>query len=736
MPHRVVWLSVVALAGCVPKVTTPEVVEVEPPADLAVRGEVVDQYGDVEVADPYRWLEPSDTDEVVSWTETRNAAFGEYTDALGQRTWLYDRFQKLWRYDDESTPSPCLLSDRIFYRTKEADQDKWVVHMRANAEDEKGQVVLDPNTWEATQTLAQFSPSPDCRYAVYGMADAGNEDPELFVLDLDTLEVMDDTVRGWKRGGISWKHDNSGFFYSGKPLEGEVPEGEHFYWHRGWFHALGTSADDDELVVFDDESKETWNGVGITEGGRWAVQYRSIFNKNALWLMDLEGGGEPVPMTTDMDAEYNLDVVDDTVIITTDWEAPRYRVMVTSVDEPEREHWKELIPQSDDTLSYVAPIAGKLFAVYQHNAHTRIAVYTLEGEHLHDLELPTMGSAGVWGFWSKPDVWVSFSSFAHPSTVYTYEPESRDLALYKEPAIPIEPEILEQIGVEQVWYPSKDGTQVSMFVIRHKDAPKDGSVPFLLTGYGGFNISMRPSFRTSTAVWIQAGGGVAIPNLRGGGEYGVEWHEAGMRDRKQNVFDDFIAAAEYLVGEGYTASDRLAIAGGSNGGLLVSAAVTQRPELFQAVLCQVPLTDMVRFHHFGLANIWSEEYGNADDPEMFPHIYAYSPYHNVEKGVDYPAILVTGSVNDARTDPAHARKFAAAVRWADSDFGMEEPILLHIQSDSGHGGGVTIDTRVDQTARHYGFLMSQVGLVPVVEDPEDPEATPASVEPAEATDKP
>ena len=320
----------------------------------------------------------------------------------------------------------------------------------------------------------------------------------------------------------------------------------------------------------------------------------------------------------------------------------------------------------------------------------------------------------MWGHYSKPGVWLSFSSFAHPSTVYTYDAEDNALTLYKESPIDID---ASNIGVEQVWYDSKDGTPVSMFVIR--DVRSEGPIPFLLTGYGGFNISMTPRFSTRTAVWLEGGGGIAIPNLRGGGEYGKDWHEAGMREHKQNVFDDFIAAAEWLDSNGHTTPDQLAISGGSNGGLLVSAVVTQRPELFEAVLCAVPLTDMIRFHHFGLANIWTEEYGSADDPEMFPHILAYSPVHNVNQGTDYPAILVTGSENDARTAPVHARKFMAAVQWADADHGTEEPILLHIQSDSGHGGAVTIDQSADQYARHYGFLMNQIGMTA-------PEAAPST----------
>jgi len=718
-------------AGCGPKIVPEPAAELLHP-DLARRSDVVDTLHGVAVADPYRWMEEGG-EELTGWTDARNQAFSGYTDALPQRAWLYDRMQQLWRYDDESTPKPCLLSERVLYYTKAADQDKWVVHLKERADAEAGgsddRVILDPNTWEQTDTLAGVYPSPDCRYLVYGVASGGDEDAKLTVMDLDSLEPLDDTFRGWKLGGVSWLHDNSGFYYSSKPLEEEVAPGEHFYWHRALFHALGDQAADDEIVFADDEVKETWHGVSVTEDGRWLVRSRGMFNKNAVWVKPVDGG-EWRALTDAMDAQYSLQIIDDVALITTDWGAPKYRVMRASLEAPAREGWEEFIPEGEDTLSSLAAVGGHLYAIYEHNAATRIVRYGLDGSSPGELTLPTVGSGGVYGYWSKPETRVSFASYAHPSTLYTYDPEADALTLLKASRVPVAPELVADIEAEQIWYPSADGTEVSMFIIHREGMAMDSSTPFLLTGYGGFNISMSPRFSTLYTSWLEAGGAVAVPNLRGGGEYGQAWHEAGMREKKQNVFDDFIAAAEHLLSEGYTAADRLAISGGSNGGLLVSAAVVQRPELFQAVLCTVPLTDMVRYHRFGLANIWSEEYGNADDPEMFPHLLAYSPYHNVRDGTDYPAILVTGSVNDARTDPIHAMKFSAAARWADADHGDEEPILLHIQSDSGHGGGVGIDTQADQVARHYGFLMAQIGLTAPAATPADA-AAPAAPEVAE-----
>ena len=698
-----ICLTLSSLSACVTPGASPK--EGAPDLSFAPRGDVVDVLHGTAVPDPYRYMEQAEDPLVQEWTKLRRTDFEGYVDALPQRQWLEERFQHLWRYDDEGVPSPCLLANKEVFWTKKADQDKWVVHLRDLA-DGSSRVLVDPNTWAATETLSGFTPSPDCSFAAFGKAEAGNEDPVYRVMDLRSGEVLEDRLQGWKQGGVSWLHDNSGFYYSSKPLEGEVAPGEHEYWHRGWFHKLGTGSEADVLVAADEEVKETWNGTVVSEDGQWLLIFRSLFNSNELWLQKV-GSDERVPIVTGMKGEHWAQVVEDQLLVVTDWNAPNYRLMAAPLTKPGQENWRELIAETEDRLNGVEPIGGFLYANYLHNATTRIDVYSLSGERLGEVKLPTVGTASTSGYWSRARTLVTFSTFTHPRATYRWDQGRGELALEKASPIDIDPTGIE---VQQVWYPSRDGTQVSMFIVHHKDAPRDGSLPFLLTGYGGFNISMKPRFSTLYATWIEAGGAIAIPNLRGGGEYGRAWHEAGMRDKKQNVFDDFIAAAEYLEREGWSHRDRIAISGGSNGGLLVSAVVTQRPELFEAVLCAVPLTDMVRFHHLGLANIWTEEYGSADDPEMFPHIHAYSPYHRTVEGTDYPAILVTGSENDARTAPAHARKFFAAVRHADADKGTEEPILLSIQSASGHGGAVTIDQSARQYARNYSFLMEQVGM--------------------------
>ena len=692
------------LFGCFSK-TSPEGVSTAPPSDLARREDRVEDVHGLSVSDPYRWMEDP-SEELSAWTDSRNEFYQNFTETLSQKKFLFKRFQALWRYDDSSVPEPCILdADRSIFYTKKADQDKWVVNMREPTGD---RILLDPNSWDKTQTLAGFYPSPDCTLAAYGQANAGDENPVISVIDLKTLDHHADRLKGWKQRSVSWLHDNSGFYYAAWPTAEEAPNGEKDYHHRALFHPIGTDGTQDNLVLSNPEVKEHFHGAGLSEDGKWLVEGRYSFNTSRLWLSRV-GSDTRMVINEEMDAEYGAEVFEDHVYILTNWNAPKYRLMRVNVRDPERANWEEIVPESDDLLERFSIINRQLYLTYQHKAATKIKLHETDGTFIQDIELPSVGSASVSGLQSGGEVYLNFSSFAHPSTVYTYESSTNSLSVFKESPLDVDASNVES---KQVFYTSKDGTEVSMFLIYPKGIELDGSTPFLLTGYGGFNISLKPRFSTRNVTWTEMGGGIAIPNLRGGGEYGQEWHEAGMRENKQNVFDDFIAAAEYLESQGYSNRDRLAISGGSNGGLLVSAAVTQRPELFSAVLCSVPLTDMMRYHKFGLANIWSEEYGNAEDPTQAQYLLRYSPYHNVTKGTDYPAILVTGSANDARTAPVHAQKMAAAIRWADQDHGQKQPILLSINADSGHGGGVGIDTVADQTARQYGFLAAQIGLTP------------------------
>ena len=668
------------------------------------RHPVIDTYHGAAITDDYRWLENAEDPAVIAWTEQQEALTRSLIDPLPQREFLIKRFGELWRYDDEGVPTRVLDGERIFFWTKKKDDEKWVYNTRVR-EGAEPRVLLDPNQWDAATTLSGVTPSRDGVYVAYGQAHGGDENPVVRVMVVETGEILPDSLRGWRQNVTGWLPDDSGFFYSARPRQGEVPEGEHQYWHTAWFHRLGTPADQDLKVFSHDEVKEYYHTVSVSEDGTYLVFNRGLFNSNEIYIKKVGTGGEPVPVVTGFDADYSVDIVDGKMLITTDRDAPLYRVFLTDVDTPEPEHWKEFIPEHEnDRLSTLAPVDGHIYAVYLHNAYTRVRIYDLEGNFLRELPFPTIGRGTVSGHWSQPEVWVNFSSFNYPSTTFRYDFPTDELAVYHE--FPVEVNV-DDITVEQVWYASKDGTQVSMFLVHRKDLPLDGNNPVLLTGYGGFNISRTPRFSTSIVVWLESGGVWAEANLRGGGEYGKAWHEAGMRENKQNVFDDFIAAAEWLVDNKYTNPDRLAIYGGSNGGLLVGAATVQRPDLFRVVYCAVPLLDMVNYHTFGLANIWAEEYGSSEDPAQFTYLRAYSPYHNVADGADYPAFLVTGSENDARVDPLHARKMAARMQAADPD---GEPILLLVRKASGHGGGTTISTQIEQTADIWAFLMDRLGM--------------------------
>jgi len=677
------------------------------PPPLRARSLVETLHG-VEVRDPFRWLEPGDDPDVRAWQEGWTAIARARLSALPQRARLEARLRELWRYDDQTPDSPCLLSSRRWYATRGREQDKWALWLR-EGEGLEGRLVLDPNAWARTETLGGSWSSPDGRYLAYGVAKGGDENPVVRVLDLRTMEHLPDRLRGWKQGMLSWRHDNAGFYYSSKPSPGELAPGEEHYWHRVWYHPLGTDGSEDTLIFHDPQVRERYHVGTVSEDGNWLLLQRSEFHKNAIFLLDLWGGGGLIPAAPELDADHQPTLVDDRMLVMTDQGASRYRVMVARLSSPRQSTWTELIPEHPtDTLSQLAAVGGRLYAVYQHAAISRIAVHDLDGRWLHDVALPGLGTASVSGFWRRPEVRISYQSFTVPPTEFLYDPEARTLSELHRSPIDVD---TTGMVTEQAWTTSPDGTRVPMFLVYRSELQKNADNPVFLTGYGGFNISRMPVFSTLYALWVAEGGVIALPNLRGGGEFGAAWHEAGMRERKQNVFDDFLAAAQWLVDERITRPERLAIAGGSNGGLLVAAAMVQRPELFRAVLCQVPLADMLRFHLFGIAAIWAQEYGSPDDPAMFPFLRAYSPYHNVPEGLRAPAVLITASQNDARTDPVHARKlFARLIQATHRRPDHAQPILLVVAGDSGHLGAAALEDQIQQSADNLAFLMDQLGM--------------------------
>jgi prolyl oligopeptidase len=672
-----------------------------PPTDKI---KVVDTLHGTEIIDYYQWLENANDPKVQKWTEAQERLTRSVLDSLPQRSWVIERLNQLWRYDDESIPHKVIEGERIFLWTKKKEGEKWIYNVKEN-EDAPIIELLNPNNWDPTETLSGVKPSRDGKYVAFGKAIGGNENPIVKIMEVATKKILPDTLRGWQQYVLSWLPNNLGFYYSAKPLKGEVPEGEEHYWSAVYFHKLGTPGEQDKKIFYHDKIKEYYHSAYVTEDGKYVIFYRSRFNKTEVYYKEV-GNNKPIkPLVTDFDAIYRVTLIENKFFITTDLDAPMYKVYVTDVDKPGKENWREFIPENKkDKLSYIVGIAGHIYAVYQHNAYTKVKIYDIEGKYIKDLPLPTLGTCRVSGYWSKPDIWVWFSSFTYPSTIFKYDFEKDSLMLYKKFPLDID---VENYTTEQVWYNSKDGTSISMFLIHRKDLEKNGKNPTLLTGYGGFNISITPYFSTTYVIWLERGGIVAIPNLRGGGEYGKEWHEAGMKEKKQNVFDDFICAAEWLIENKYTNPQKLAISGKSNGGLLVGAVTIQRPDLFRVVVCSMPLLDMIRYHKFGYANIWTTEYGSSEDSVQFQYLYKYSPYHNVIDGTKYPAILIIGSENDARTYPLHARKMIARLQDANPN---GEPHLLLIRKASGHGGGTTLSVQIEQTADRLAFLMHKLKM--------------------------
>ena len=665
---------------------------------------VVDELHGIKVVDNYRWLENDKDPKVQDWLTLQGNITRSYLDKLPQRQWLTKRFNKLLKYDDEGIPRKVLSGERIFFSAIKKDWERWAYYTKEN-ETASAELLLNPNEW-GLKTLSFVRPSRDGYYIAFATEEGGNEQYSVKIMEVSSKKILADSLRGWRQGSISWLPDNSGFYYSASPVKGDVPEGEENYWGSVYFHKLGTPPSEDKKVFSHDKVKEYSHNADISEDGKYILFSRSLFNQNEVYLKKLNGDDTIIPIATGFDAQYNIDAIEGKLIIWTDFNAPKGKVYVTDIDKPDKKNWKELIPQTDDNLSYVTGIAGHLYAVYSHNAFTLIKIYTLDGKYIRDLILPTIGSASIWGYWSKNDVWVYFTSFIYPGTTFKYDFDKNELKLYHRPPIDVD---TSNYIAEQVWYKSKDSTNVSMFLIHHKNIVKNGNNTVYLTGYGGFNIPMAPYFSTSYVIWLEAGGMVAIPNLRGGGEYGQEWHKAGMLDKKQNVFDDFIAAGEWLIENKYTNQQKIAIGGASNGGLLIGAVVVQKPDLFKAAYCGVPLLDMLRYHKFGYANIWAEEYGSADSPEQFKYLIKYSPYHNVVNGTKYPAILFVGSDNDARCYSFHAMKMVAKMQDANPN---GEPILLLVQKKSGHGGGTTLSETIQQETDIWSFLMDKVGLKP------------------------
>ena len=715
--RRLLWilscfavLASVAFAedGSSPAPAGPPKAKIEPVTDNLYGHKIVDNY---------RWLEDGNSAATQEFVRQEMAYTRSVLDPLPGREKILERLQQLAMIG--SVDAPQVGGKYYFYTRREGTQNQPVLFVREGSQG-KDRVLVDPNTLSADGTVALdwWFPSDDGKYVAYGISSSGSEESTLHVIESAAGRVLPDRIARARYQGVSWKKDDSGFYYNLHPKKGEVPEGEEVYHVKVYYHQLGSDPAQDR-IVFDPmalgpqhNAQEIPAAQLADDDDRWLLL--TIFEgyaKTELYLQDLKAGTPPVEITTGKEFLYSGEVFQGKVYITTNEDAPRYHVFEVDAAHPKRGNWKEIIPQSDAVLQNLTVFGGKLFAQYQKNASSQLKLFDLQGKDLGDILLPAIGTAaGIGGHWDQDEMFFGFQSFTIPTSVYEVNLKTRQTALWQRVQAPFDPD---KYLVKQVWFTSKDGTKVPMFLFHKKGIVLNGKNPTLLAGYGGFNISLTPSFVAGRYVWLEHGGVFVVANLRGGGEFGEDWHRAGMLDKKQNVFDDFIAAAEFLIAEKITDKDHLAIQGGSNGGLLVGVAMTQHPDLFRAVVCQVPLLDMLRYQNFQIAKLWIPEYGSADDPKQFEWLYAYSPYQHVKPGTLYPAVLFMTADTDKRVDPMHAKKMAALMQAeAANGRNQDRPILLRIETKAGHGAGKPVAKQVEEGVDIYSFLFWQLGVTP------------------------
>lgn len=656
------------------------------------------------IADPYRWLEDGASAEVQAWVAAQNAYTAEVLGTQPGRERLRAALAEALAVGLIAAPQ--LRGARVFYQRRDGDQNQPVLYVRDTL-DAAPRALLDPNALRADGTVALdwWYASPDGGLLAYGISEAGDEKSTLRVLDVTTGAPLPDTIPHTRYSSVAWLADGSGFYYSRYPTPGAVPPGDENYNQRVFRHTLGADWADDPLIFGAGRDPHEIYGLRLSRDGRWLLINASLgWARNDLYLYDT-ASAQLTPIVEGIEALFDGTIDGDDLYILTNLDAPNYQLFKTSVAQPGREHWRLIVAESEQVLQDLRVVGGRLALAYLRDAASRLVIASTAGAVEREVTLPTLGSIeGLSGSADQPTLLLTFASFFVPPTLYRYDVAAGELAVLDRIDSPLETSAYE---VRQVWYTSRDGTRVSMFLMHRRGLQPGGEHPTLLTGYGGFNVNMTPYFWRSLVVWLQRGGVAALPNLRGGGEYGESWHQAGMLANKQNVFDDFIAAAEWLIAEGYTSPPRLAISGGSNGGLLVGAALTQRPDLFKAVVCRVPLLDMLRYHHFLIARLWIPEYGSAEDPEQFGWLHAYSPYHRVTPGTAYPAVFFTTAESDSRVDPLHARKMAALMQAANPN---GAPVLLRIDTRAGHGAGKPLTKVLDEEVEIWTFLGWQLGV--------------------------
>src|SRR5580693_5512133 len=686
-----------------------------PAAPPKARVEVVEEsLNGHRVADSYRWLEDANSAETQEFVREELAYTRGILDPLPGRNRINQELTELLSIGSMGTPQ--VGGKFYFYVRREGTQNQAVLLVREGIQG-KDRALVDVNQMSSDGTVALdwWAPTDDGKYVPYGTSSSGSEESTLRIVETSSGKLLSDTIDRARHANVGWKKDDSGFYYGRTPKKGDVPAGEEVYHVKIFYHALGSDPEKDLLIygdhlkaqdvpvaqVADDEDR--WLLISVFEG----------YTKTEMYLQDLKAKTPPVEVTSRKDFNYSGEVLKGQLYILTNEDAPHYRVFRVDAQKPGREDWREIIPESDAVLKNVLIIHGNLFALYEKNATSLLRIFATDGRLVADVKLPGLGSiAGVGGQWNSDEAFFGFQSFTVPPSIYRIDfRENQVPELWARVDVPsIDPSAYQ---VDQVWFSSKDGTKVPMFVFYKKGLVLNGKNPTLLTGYGGFNISMTPSFAGDRYLWLEHGGVFAVANLRGGSEFGEDWHRAGMLEKKQNVFDDMIAAAEHLIAEKYSDKNHLAIQGGSNGGLLMGAMITQRPELFRAVVCDVPLLDMLRYQDFQIAKLWIPEYGNAEKADQFKWLYAYSPYHHVKSGVEYPAVLFMTADSDSRVDPMHARKMTALMQASAANGGSRvRPILLRVENSAGHGEGTPVSKQIEEGTDVWGFLFWQLGVKP------------------------
>ncbi|MFY7805578.1 MAG: prolyl oligopeptidase family serine peptidase [Limnoraphis robusta] len=672
------------------------------------KADQIDDYHGIKVADPYRWLEDPNSEETKAWVQAQNQVTFGYLQDIPAREQLKQRLTQLWDFAKYSTPFK--QGNRYFYFKNDGLQNQSVLYVLDNLDDQP-EVLIDPNTLseDGTVALSGIALSEDGNLMAYGLSTSGSDWQDWKVRDINTKQDLDDHLKWIKFSGASWTHDHKGFFYSryNEPNENTKLEDANYY-QKLFYHRLGTPQSEDILIYERPDQKEWGFSGSVTEDGKYLIisVWRGSEPKNLIFYKDLTQPDAPVvELISEFEAEYGfIDYQDNQFWLQTDLNAPKGKVISFDINSKTQ---TEIIPEIEDTLQGINVLNHQFIAFYLKDAHTQIKILNLDGSFVREVELPGIGSAG--GFGGKrhdTETFYAYTSFTTPTTIYRYDMVTGESRLYRQPEVDFNPENYE---TQQIFYQSKDGTQVPMFITHKKGLSLDGNNPTILYGYGGFSASLTPNFSISRMAWLEMGGVYAIPNLRGGGEYGEEWHQAGTKNKKQNVFDDFIGAAEWLINNKYTCSQKLAISGGSNGGLLVGACMTQRPDLFGAALPAVGVMDMLRFHKFTIGWAWCSEYGSPDNFEDFNAIYAYSPLHNLKPETAYPATLISTADHDDRVVPAHSFKFAAALQAAHVG---ENPVLIRIETKAGHGAGKPTAKIIEELADEFGFLVKVFEMNP------------------------